>query len=292
MDRPIAVVQTPFMGDINPKCRNASYSDMDKCCHKESESTFLRFCRKHTSSLPSDCKPWKIADITLLSCGYFAILDSANIRLKIFNAEFVHICSKVIPDESHSLTSLQGEKIYVMDNTSVQYYRFNDSKTSFEDKFLLTGMHYGICSDGIILCLVKLTTLVFKNENFDTLRTVNFKSELGYTPANISFDGDSSLVFFNDDSKCVICWNKHQEEKWRADGIDSCIGIQKFRQGWIVYGVKEVTIIKNTGKVTAQSIVEQYFENLKCIVVDNVKKKLFVSDLKNIYDYDLDLSKI
>lgn len=262
-------------------------ADIKKCDDSNEKPTFIHFREKYTSSLSSDCKPWKIQDIALLSVGYFAILDSANTRLKIFDHEFVHVACKIIQDSSHSLATLQGEKIYVMDNTTVHYYRFREKRLSFEDKFELTGMHYDICSNGVILCLTKLTSVEFKDDNFNTLNTIDFKSTLGYTPDHIAFDQDNILVFFNNDSKCVVCCDKFQEKKWRVNAVETCVGIQRYGNGWMFVGNEELTFVDIGGKTFVQRLKEPELEECKCIVVNNEKHKLYMSDRTYIYEYEI-----
>lgn len=268
---------------------NVSFcADIKKCDDSKDKSAFINFREKYTSSLSSDCKPWKIKDIALLSVGYFAILDSANTRLKVFDHEFVHVTSKIVQDSSHSLASLQGERIYVMDNTAVHYYRFREKKLSFEDKFDLTGMHYDICSNGVILCLTKLTSLEFKDHNFNTLNTVNFKSTLGYAPDHIAFDQDNNLVFFNNDSKCVVCCDKFQEETyWRVNDVDTCVGIQRYGNGWMFVGNRELTFVDRGGRTFVQRLKEPELEECICIGVDVERHKLYLSDRTYVYEYDI-----
>lgn len=286
MESRIAIVQTPTQ-EFHKRNGFA-----DKKCDLGDKPPSLQYCRKYTSSLPSDCKPWKIADMTLLSAGYFAILDSANLRLKIFTPDFVHITTKIVPDDSNSVASLHGNKIYVMDKTSVQYYLFNDGRVSLEDKFQLTGMHYDISSAGAVLCLTKLTTLVLKNDEFETLETINFKARMGYSPGAVMYDKDGNLLFYNCDSNSIDCWNKFQEEKWHVDEVHSCISIHSYQLGWIVVGFKEVIFGDMRGKICVRQIKEPEIEDYRCSVIDCERKKLFVADKSIIYEYELGVENL
>lgn len=75
-----------------------------------------------------------------------------------------------------------------MDNIIVYYYWFWEKRLSFEDKFDLIGMYYDICSNGVILCLIKFIFLEFKDYNFNMLNIVDFKFIFGYVFDYIVFD--------------------------------------------------------------------------------------------------------
>jgi hypothetical protein len=230
--------------------------------------------------------------MTLLSAGYFAILDSANLRLKIFNPDFVHITTKIVPDDSHRVACLHGNKIYVMDKTSVHYYLFSDERVSLEDKFQLTGMHYDIGCAGTLLCLTKLTTLVLKNEEFETLHTIDFKARMGYSPDAAVYLKDGNLVFYNCDSNSIVCWDKFQKEKWRVNDVHSCISIHSYQLGWIAVGFKKVIFGDMQGKACVRHIKDPEFEDFRCSVIDCERKKLFVADKSTIYEYELGIENL
>lgn len=86
-------------------------------------------------------------------------------------------------------------------------------------------MYYDICSNGVILCLIKLMFLEFKDYNFNMLNIVDFKFIFGYVFDYIVFDQDNNLVFFNNDLKCVVCCDKFQDENWWVNDVDICVGI-------------------------------------------------------------------
>ncbi|XP_062589096.1 uncharacterized protein LOC134250754 [Saccostrea cucullata] len=287
MESAIAIVQTP----TEEFHRRSGLKDIRNPKHSE-KLTFLRYFRKYTSSLPSDCKPWKIADMTLISNGRFAIMDTANTRLKIFTPDFVHVTSKILSDDSHSLTSLQGDKIFVMDNTLVSYYLFSKGKLSLEEKFELTGMHYDIFSDGNVLFLIKLTTFVVKNDKFETLKTIDFKPTLGYTPDTLMFDKNENIIFFNCDTCSIVSWDKFQAEKWRLNDVDSCINIHNYGLGWIVVGMEEVVFVDLGGRTFEQCLGDPECEDYRCSVIDCERKKLFLSDKRNVYEYDLEIQNV
>lgn len=75
-----------------------------------------------------------------------------------------------------------------MDNIIVYYFWFWEKRLSFEDKFDLIGMYYDICSNDVILCLIKFIFLEFKDYNFNMLNIVNFKFIFGYVFDYIVFD--------------------------------------------------------------------------------------------------------
>ncbi|XP_061188676.1 uncharacterized protein LOC133196839 [Saccostrea echinata] len=287
MESAIAIVQTP----TEEFHRRSGFKDIKNI--KQSEKpAFLRYCRKHTSSLPSDCKPWKISDITLLSHGRFAIVDTANTRLKIFTPDFVHVTSKIISDDSHSLTGLQEDKIFVMDNTLVSYYLFSEGRLSLEERFELTGMHYDILSDGNVLFLIKLTTLDVRNDQFETLKTIDFKPTLGYTPDTLRFDKNENIIFFNCDTFSIVSWDKFQAEKWRINDVDSCISIHNYGLGWILVGFEDVMFVDLRGRTSVQFIGDPEIEDYRCSVIDCERNKLFLSDKRNVYEYDLEVQNV
>lgn len=70
--------------------------DIKKCDDSKDKLVFINFCEKYILLLLFDCKFWKIKDIVLFFVGYFVIFDFVNIRLKIFDYEFVYVISKIV----------------------------------------------------------------------------------------------------------------------------------------------------------------------------------------------------